>query len=158
MDGVDDLRALLASRCALVIAEERDEQRFIGLLRQAGSALGLPLWTWSSAHGLARDGQPPQYGTVDPGTALEFVRSLTDPGVFVFLDPGPALGDPVLVRRLKELAQAAGPGVTLIFAGPHLETPPSLTASRFPGRSGHRPPTSWRSSCATRWSSWPSAT
>jgi hypothetical protein len=132
VDSVADLQVLLASRYPLVLADEQDEQRFMGILREASHALNLAVWVWSSTHGLTRDGMSPQYGTAEPSTALEFVGGVSDPGVFAFLDPAPLLRDPVTVRRIKELAQAARRGMTLVFAGAHLETPPELDGLAVP--------------------------
>jgi hypothetical protein len=126
VDNTADLKVLLVSRYPLILAGEQDEQRFMGLLRRASHDLGLAVWVWSSTHGLVRDGMQPQYGTSDAGTALEFVGGVPDPGVFAFLDPAPLLRDPVTVRRIKELAQSARPGMTLVFAGAHLDCPTEL--------------------------------
>jgi hypothetical protein len=132
VDSVADLQVLLASRYPLVLADEQDEQRFMGLVREAGQKLALAVWSWSATRGLIRDGMQPQYGTVDAGTALEFVGGVTDPSVFVFLDPGALLRDPVTIRRIKELAQSAQQGKTLVFAGSHLESPIELDGLAVP--------------------------
>jgi hypothetical protein len=94
MDTAVDLGVLLASHYPLLMAEERDEQRFLELLRRAAREKGLPVWTWSSVRGLARDGSSPQYQTVDPVKALKFVSAVEDPGVFVFLDAHPRWTNP----------------------------------------------------------------
>src|SRR5262249_10924383 len=98
----------------------------MGLLREASRQLNMNVWVWSSTQGLIRDGMQPQYGTADAGAALQFVGGVPDPGVFAFLDPAPLLRDPVTVRRIKELAQTARPGMTLVFAGAHLDCPAEL--------------------------------
>src|SRR5262249_29821403 len=95
VDSLADLKALLASRYPLLLVSEQDEQRFMGLLRTASAELQLAVWVWSATHGLMRDGMQPQYGTAEPGTALEFVGQITAPSVFAFLDPGALLRDPV---------------------------------------------------------------
>jgi hypothetical protein len=59
MDNPGDLELLLRSRYPLLIAEERDEERFIDQVRRAAGSLDLPPWTWSSVKGLARDGRRP---------------------------------------------------------------------------------------------------
>ena len=100
----------------LIIAEERDEQRFLALVRAASAPLDLPVWTWSITQGLARDGESAQYQTKEPMKALTFVALLETPGVFVFLDADPALADPRVVRQIKEIAERARPGQILILA------------------------------------------
>lgn len=126
MDNTGDLRLLLVSRHPLIVAGMRDEQRFMGILRRAAQLAGYPVWAWSITRGLARDGMDAQLGTTDPRRALDFIGSLTDPGVFVLADARPALADPVVVRRIKEIAQAARPGQTLVLTGPRAEVPPEL--------------------------------
>ncbi len=87
----------------------------------------MPVWTWSSARGLARDGHGPQYGTVDAKQALGFIAELAGPAVFVFADARTVLQtDPVLVRRIKELAAEAGKGQTFVLVAPRSALPPEL--------------------------------
>ncbi len=132
MDTTGDLRLLLASRHTLIVAEMHDEQRFMGILRRAAQAAGCPVWTWSITRGLARDGNEPQIGTMDPRKALGFIGSLADPGVFVMADVRPALADPVVVRRVKEIALQARPGQTLVLTGPRADVPPELEGLALP--------------------------
>jgi AAA+ superfamily predicted ATPase len=131
MDNTGDLRLLLASRHPLIVAETRDERRLMDILSQAAGSLGLPVWVWSAARGLARVGQSPQYGTVDPAGALAFIADV-GPGVFVFADVHRALEDPVLVRRIKEFAQAPPPGQTLVLTSPVRALPPELDGLALP--------------------------
>src|SRR2546421_9528580 len=102
MELTADLQVLLASRYPLLMAEEHDEQRFLQLVRKAAGAISVPVWTWSSVKGLARDGSDPQYQTAPAVKALNFVSALEDPGVFVFLDVHPALSDAAVIRLVKE--------------------------------------------------------
>jgi hypothetical protein len=74
----------------------------------------------------------PAYGTIDPRKALDFVAELTDPAVFVFADVHHALQDPVTVRRIKELAQAARRGQTIVLTAPVFRIPPELEGLAIP--------------------------
>jgi SpoVK/Ycf46/Vps4 family AAA+-type ATPase len=132
MSDNGDLGLLLRSRYPLLMAEERDEERFVDLVRRAAGSLGLPMWTWSSVRGLVRDGSMPQYQTTDVVKALNFVSMLRDPGVFVFLDVHPALEQPVVVRMVKEIAEAARTGQTLILTAPTATIPPELAGVALP--------------------------
>lgn len=132
MDTSADLRVLLASQYPLLLVAARDEQRFLGLLRRAAAGLGLPVWVWSAASGLARDGHEPMYGTADPRRALAFVGDLTDPGVFVFTDAHHPLQDPVTLRAVKDAAQRAQRGQTVVLTAPRLEVPPELESVAVP--------------------------
>jgi SpoVK/Ycf46/Vps4 family AAA+-type ATPase len=126
VDTVADLKVLLTSAYPLVLAEARDERRLLDALRRLAGELGLPLWTWSAARGLARDGHDPQYRTQDPRTALAFVADLSDPGIFVFADAHHALGDAVVLRSVKEAALRAERSQTLVLTAPHHDVPPEL--------------------------------
>lgn len=125
-DSTDDLRLLLASRHPVIAAEADDEQRLLGVLREAAGALGLPVWVWSATRGLVRDGSEPAYQTAEPLKALQFVSNSAAAGVFVFADVEYALADPVVVRQLKEIGQGARPGRTLVLAGPRRTMPAPL--------------------------------
>jgi AAA+ superfamily predicted ATPase len=126
MDNSGDLRVLLDSRYPLLLVETREEERFLTILRGVAAELDLPVWIWSATRGLARDGHPAQYRTADAVRALDFVAFLNSPGVFVFADAHPALGNPLVIRRAKEIAAGIHPGQTLILTGPQLPTPPEL--------------------------------
>jgi hypothetical protein len=66
MDPVGELRLLLASGTSLVTVETPEESRLLALARAASGS--TPLWIWSAATGLRRDGREPIYGTAVPET------------------------------------------------------------------------------------------
>jgi hypothetical protein len=126
MDNTNDLAVLLASQYPLLLVEAQEEQRLLEIIRAAANGLNLPVWTWSATRGLARDGHHAQYQTIDPHVALEFVGELTGPGVFVFADIHPLLTDPLVIRRIKEVAQSVRRGQTLVLTGPRNEVPAEI--------------------------------
>jgi hypothetical protein len=132
VDSTADLRVLLRSRHPLLVVEAADEERLLALVRRVAGEADLPVWTWTAARGLARDGMSPQYHTADPRTALAFISDLTAPGVFVFCDAQILFGDPVAVRAVKDAARAAAPGETIVLAGPSLPLPPELKGVALP--------------------------
>jgi len=132
VDNTADLRVLLASEYPLILAETKDEQRFLSIVRRVAAELDIPVWTWSSTRGLAKDGFDPQYRTADPRRALDWVATLTIPGVFVFADAHTALNDPVVVRHAKEIAQGAKKGQTLVLTGPSRKVPAELQGLAVP--------------------------
>ncbi len=132
MDNTADLRVLLASHHPLIIVTTRDETRFMSIVRRTAAEVELPVWTWSAARGLARDGLDSQYMTADPRRALDWVDALDSPGVYVFADAHAALEDPVVVRQVKELAQKPIPGRTLVLTGPAPVIPPELAGLALP--------------------------
>ncbi len=130
MDNTADLRVLLGSAYPLIVATARDEQRLLRIVRRAAAQQGLPVWTWSATRGLAREGLAGQYGTTDPRLALDWVAALDGPGVFVFADLG--FDDPLVVRHVKELAQRARPGQTVVVTGVAPVVPPELAGLVMP--------------------------
>jgi hypothetical protein len=132
MDNTHDLRLLLASRHPLLAVEMSEEARFMDILGRAAASLDLPVWIWTATRGLARAGMQPAYGTIDPRKALDFLAELTGPAVFVFADVHHALQDPVTVRRIKELAQAARRGQTIVLTAPVFRVPPELEGLAIP--------------------------
>lgn len=126
MDNSRDLRILFDSAYPLVLCETRDEARLLELIRQEAERRNTPVWLWSASRGLARDGHQPQYGTRDAGAALAFVADTTGPAVFVFADAHTSLTDPVVLRSVKEAAQSAGPGRTIVVTAPTHRIPPEL--------------------------------
>jgi len=126
VDSTTDLRVLFRSRHPLLVVEAADEDRLLTLVRRVAAEASLPVWTWTAARGLARDGMAPQYRTAEPRTALAFVTDLTAPGVFVFCDAQSLLLDPVAVRAVKDAAGGARPGQTIVLAGPGINIPPEL--------------------------------
>jgi len=138
VDNSTDLRILFESPYPLVLAETRDEARLLAMIREEAQRRATPVWVWSAASGLARDGFDPQYGTREAQTALAFVAATTDPGVFVFADAHHALADPVAVRVVKEAAQTAGPGRTIVLTAPNHTIPDELDGIAVAWR--HQPP------------------
>lgn len=139
MDNTADLRVLLASQYPLLVVATGEEPRFLAVLRSAAGELNMPVWTWSASRGLARDQQEPQYQSADPNQALGFVAEITSPGAFVFADANPILQDPVVVRRIKEIAQAQKRSQTIILTAPRPELPAELEGIAHRWRL--RPPT-----------------
>jgi AAA+ superfamily predicted ATPase len=132
MENSGELRLLLASRYPLLLVETQDEARFLRFLREAAGSLSIPVWTWSVTRGLALDDNAPQYGTTEATKALDHIAQLSSPGVFVLADSHHALADSIVVRKCKELAQAARPGQTLVLTAPAPVMPDELRGLGLP--------------------------
>ncbi|MDH3539179.1 MAG: AAA family ATPase [Acidimicrobiia bacterium] len=132
MDNTADLRVLLGSRHPLLFVETQDEERFLALLRDAAWDLDVPVWTWTATRGLSRDEKDPQYGTRDPTRALEWIKYLDQPAIFVFADIHPHLDDAQVVRAVKELAQLARRGQTIVLTTPSRTIPAELNGLALP--------------------------
>ncbi len=132
MDNTSDLRVLLGSRHPLLFVETQDEERFFGILRAAAWDLDVPVWTWTATQGLARDEKDSQYGTRDPGRAFEWIKYLDQPAIFVFADIHSYLDAPPVVRAVKELAQVAREGQTIVLTAPKRTVPTELNGLALP--------------------------
>lgn len=108
------------------MARVDDESRFLTVLRRAAADAGMAMWTWSAVRGFGRDGMPPQPATSGIAQALSFADELRDPAVFVFLDAGPALSDPSVVRRIKEFALAEPADQTVMLTASDVAVPAEL--------------------------------
>jgi len=126
VDNVTDLQLLLRSHHPLLVVPVSDEERFVDIVRTAAAATHLDMWVWTVTRGLARDGLEAMYGTKQLQTALDFIGERDGPGVYMLADVHPQLTDPVIVRRIKEIATSLGVGSTIIITGPGIETPPEL--------------------------------
>lgn len=126
-DDLHDLGVLLDSSCPLVLAETVEEARCLKAVRAAALHRGLPVWTWSTTRGLAKDGgERGQYGTDDLATALETIASLPGPAVFVLADAHHHLGDPVVARRLRETVVGLDGGSTIVVTAADHDVPAEL--------------------------------
>ena len=133
-DPSRDLRTLLASRHQVLVTGGRDEQRLLELVRAVAAPLGLPIWTWTVSRGLAAapakgsatEATYGMSGTREIAQAIAFVADSRRQGVYVFLDAGPLLDDPVAVRRTKELAHDPVPGRTVMLTGLGSTVPDAL--------------------------------
>jgi SpoVK/Ycf46/Vps4 family AAA+-type ATPase len=105
----------------------KEEDRFLALLRHVAAGEELAVWSWSPTSGLARDGSGPQYMTTELDAALRFIADLDQPGVFVLPDGEAALHGATAIRHLKEAAQNAARGQTIIVTGPTPTVPLELS-------------------------------
>ena len=149
VDSTADLRVLFRSRHPLLVVEAADEERLLALVRRVAAEASLPVWTWTAARGLARDGMGPQYRTADPRTALAFVGDLTAPGVFVCCDAQMLCADPVALPG-GQTPPGCHPRSPRL-AGPGLAVPPELKGWPCRGRCAPRPTTNWPASSRGWW-------
>ena len=125
---MDELTLLIQSRHPLVVVECDDEARLLAHLAEACGTLGLPLFSWTVTEGIRRLGAAsPVYETAEPAKALGHIEVAAMPGVYAFCDLVPYLTDARLVRKLRDVAQAAdGQRTTIVLSGPSIELPAEL--------------------------------
>ena len=109
MKDEHDLELLIASRFPIIAIETHEETRAIALLKRCAQNLKQGLNTWSVANGLLPGtGGAPIAGTTDPAAALRAVSRLPQPGIQVWMDFHPFLGNPL---------QKIGPFIGLTLLG-----------------------------------------
>lgn len=138
-----NLEVLLRSHFPLLLIETGEEPRALDLLRKVCGLDGRRMLVWTATEGLrdhAVPGKPALSAegwrvagagdanpTGDPEEMLELVRRETRQSVVVLVDFHPYLGNPRIVRFLKELAlNREVSGNTLVLISPSLDVPAEL--------------------------------
>jgi SpoVK/Ycf46/Vps4 family AAA+-type ATPase len=107
MDDLHDLELLLRSDSPICFIETREEPRLLDQLVAVGRRRQMAVFRWSVTEGLARADADlsPMVNTQAPEGALRHIKATPLAGIYVLLDFHPFLGDPKIVRYLKEIAQ-----------------------------------------------------
>jgi AAA+ superfamily predicted ATPase len=155
MHDFHDLRLVLRARVPLVVVETHEEPKVVAEAQRIARETGLPFFAWTVADGLVHrtfswrepradtrfgraDGTVPAAeaaeiprtfeGTEDLRAALAHVDRKGEPGLYALCDPHPFLEDPVVLRRLREIAQAyAAAPRTVMLVAPQVTLPPELS-------------------------------
>jgi len=154
MHDFHDLRLVLRSRIPLVVVETHEEPKVVAEAERIAREAGMPFFAWTVADGLVHrtfSWQPPRTdtrwgradgtepatepvanphaieGTEDLRAALAHVDRKGEPGLYALCDPHPFLEDPVVLRRLREIALAHGATPrTLLLVAPRVTLPGEL--------------------------------
>ncbi|NOY26401.1 MAG: AAA family ATPase [Oligoflexia bacterium] len=118
---------LVSARYPLVQLLTYEEERVERTLDRAATADGLAVYRWRATVGLVGpDGQTVS-GTRLCDDALTHIMGRTEPALFLFFDLHPFLGQPRVVRLLRDLSQCMGPrGQAIIMVGHKQRVPPEL--------------------------------
>lgn len=137
-NDIHDLALVLDSRLRLVLIESWDEKRVLETLTGLAIARGMGLILWSVTEGLRRlsfGGEALDEGdSCAPEVALKRVKHDPQHNLYVFCDLHPFLGEPQLVRLVKEIAMAEGSrSPTLVLVSHALKLPAEVQryAARF---------------------------
>ncbi len=153
MNSLERLKVLINSSTPIVVMETVEEVRAVRMVRLACSDLNLATFEWTIASGLARSGShdlqfedtlPPGgyspghrtdpeqnskaiYNSQDPAQMLGNLEAVSIEATFILKDFHRHLDDPVVVRRLRDVAQKFSANRrTVIITGPHVAIPPEL--------------------------------
>jgi hypothetical protein len=128
---VEELDIHVRARYPLLYLVTWEEHRLDEILARLAASHGKTLVTWSITRGLrrphsARPGARSD-GPKDPVEALAAIEQLDEPSLVVLKDFHPFLGDPVVVRTLRELSHhLKSTYTTLILVSPVLSIPTEL--------------------------------
>jgi AAA+ superfamily predicted ATPase len=125
-DPVRDAELLIRSRHPLLQVESDDLPRVRTLFTLLADRMELPLFRWTRARGLRREGAPgPVYQTEEPEKALRHLASSDVPALHHFEGLEAALpGGPLLQAKLVEaLDRLEAVGGALLLCGPRADLP-----------------------------------
>ena len=134
---LERLKVLIDSSTPVVVIETVEEMRAVEMVRAACSQLNLPVFEWNIADGLSRCGNgagggpatqaPVIANTREPAQVLAHLETMTIDAAFVLKDFHRHVDDPIVVRRLRDVAQEIGSDRrTLIITAPGITFPPEL--------------------------------
>ena len=153
-DACDRLKILIDSSTPIVVIETAEEVRAVRLVREAAAPLHLPVFEWTIATGLVRDGAEVAaagrdlrfaaptpstlpaaddhaaiYNSREPAQALGTLEAMNLEAVFILKDFHRHLEDPVVVRRLRDVGQKFSANRrTVVITAPSITIPPELSS------------------------------
>jgi hypothetical protein len=117
------LRGYLRAGYPLLAIETAEEDRVLQVLAGCGREFGRPARPVSVTAARRKDIQH------DARACLDAVAAHTEPALFAMLDFHPFLGDPIVVRLVRDLrAKLEARGQTMVFLSPQVELPAELEA------------------------------
>ena len=99
---------LLTARYPLLWLVSAEEERVERGLERLAAQNKLQLHRWRATTGLVAQGGLPVPDTRDAYAALQAVETFDGPALFLFEDPGKALKDELVVRRIRDLERELG--------------------------------------------------
>jgi hypothetical protein len=124
-----DLELLVASRYPFIAVTTEEEDRLQDMLRRLAVRLGIPFYVWTPVEGLTRPPLKELASPYDrqPLQALAQVAAGREDGIYLFKDLHKFLGDPAVVRRLRDLAPVLNRGRrALVLTASDLDLPPEI--------------------------------
>jgi len=122
-DPADELALLVRTGWRLIALETFEEERALRLLERVAHATERKLVVWSISGGLGGEGKGA--GSLDAG--LQAIAQLSEPALFVVLDPQRGTQGDMPARRLRDLLPLLGKRRQCVIGlGPALELPLEL--------------------------------
>jgi SpoVK/Ycf46/Vps4 family AAA+-type ATPase len=105
----DQIRTLLQARYPILLLVTYEEDRMERALVEIARTEERDLYQWTRTRGLLSFDGKDVSDTYSPAHALKAIESIAEPAIFAFSDLHPDLGDPEVVRRLRDLVRIMGP-------------------------------------------------
>jgi AAA+ superfamily predicted ATPase len=122
-EATEELALIVQSGWTLIAFENFEEERALAVLEHAAKLCDRKLISWSIASGLIPGGNGA--GSFDDG--LKVISAEPDPALFAILDAHRLLGDPVAVRRLRDLLGVLSERrQVVVLLGPVIDLPAEL--------------------------------
>ena len=122
---------LLAARYPLLWIVSPEEERVERGLERMGQQSAIAIYRWRRTSGLVGPGAVSFPGTESPLEALARLPQFLESALFVFEDLHDALGDPQLVRRLRDLERELGARKQAIVVLSHMLAIPAELEKEF---------------------------
>ncbi len=125
--SVEELRVLVRSGWRLIAFESFEEDRAVSIVEKVAERCERSCLRWSVSSGLGAPAGDGGAGTGSLDAGLQAMARVEHPTIFVLLDAHRLIGDPVAVRRLRDLLPAfAARRQAAVLLAPVLELPLEL--------------------------------
>ena len=107
MTKQEELEILVRARYPIILIETYEEQRVERMVEEIAERRDKKIYCWSITRGLYSFGQSIQSKkidtkTCDPIVALNSIIEIVQPALFIFKDLHPFMGEPTVVRKIRE--------------------------------------------------------
>lgn len=125
----EEIDVLIRARYPLLYIVTYEEGRAISCLREMATRRAKDVHVWSATQGIHKTEEATRVDepTRDPLSALNYIERQSAPSIFIMLDFHAYLGDPTVVRKLRDLVENLKQTYeTLIILSPVLNIPVEL--------------------------------
>jgi ATP-dependent 26S proteasome regulatory subunit len=122
-----ELEGLLAAKMPVVAVESHEEAKVLQMFERFAALNGRKLWKWSVTTGLKRmNAAEGAFNTTRIEDALRHIEKSPENAIYLFLDAHRFIGDPVVLRQIKDIAASPRTHRMLAFCSPRIEVPEEI--------------------------------
>lgn len=127
MKDIKELEGLLAAKTAIVAIESHEETKVVRMFERFAALNGRKLWKWSITTGLKRvNGNEGAFNTTRIEDALRHIEKSPENAIYLFLDAHRFIGEPLVLRQIRDIAGAERTQRMLAFCSPRIEVPEEI--------------------------------